>query len=164
MRGKTALPVPAHTTSKRVPLPTGKGYRYGGRQKGSANVRFTEIRNVAQIYGPEALAKAVEIMRHAMRQLEDGTLVPDFELQLKAATEIMNRAYGKPHQAVAVGVGALPSLDAATLTDAQLGTFIARLELAAGAEGEAHDSAPEGGASPEAESRAVAPRHTDETG
>lgn len=62
----------------------------GGRKKGVTNKVITDIKELAQGYGPEAIATLVELMRDA-----------DFEtVRVSAAKEILDRAYGKAVQPV----------------------------------------------------------------
>ena len=66
-----------------------KGERFGGRKKGTPNKATAEIKAAAQLYGDEALLKLVDLMRGDQ---------PD--IALKAANSILDRAYGKPAQAI----------------------------------------------------------------
>ena len=61
-----------------------------GRKKGTPNKVITDIKELAQGYGPEAIATLVELMRDA-----------DFEtVRVSAAKELLDRAYGKAIQPV----------------------------------------------------------------
>jgi hypothetical protein len=61
-----------------------------GRKKGQPNKVVTDVRELAQGYGPEAIATLVDLMRDA-----------DFEtVRVSAAKELLDRAYGKAIQPV----------------------------------------------------------------
>jgi hypothetical protein len=62
----------------------------GGRKKGQPNKVVTDIRELAQGYGPEAIGTLVTLMREA-----------DFEtVRVSAAKELLDRAYGKAVQPI----------------------------------------------------------------
>ena len=61
----------------------------GGRQKGTPNKTTAEIRKAAQVHGPAALKKLV-----ALTKSEDEKVV------LAACNAILDRAYGRPVQAL----------------------------------------------------------------
>ena len=65
----------------------------GGRQPGSTNKTTLEGRQIALNFADEAMQTAVDIMR-------DASAPPT--TRLAAAIDIMNRAWGKPTQAVSV--------------------------------------------------------------
>jgi hypothetical protein len=64
------------------------GMKFGGRKKGVPNKSTSEIRALAQEYGPEA----IHILVNLMRQSDDP------KLQLAAAREILYRGYGPPKE------------------------------------------------------------------
>ena len=67
--------------------------KVGGRQPGSTNKTTLEGRQIALNFADEAMQTAVDIMR-------DASAPPT--TRLAAAIDIMNRAWGKPTQAVSV--------------------------------------------------------------
>lgn len=69
------------------------GERRGGRQKGTPNKVTADVRALAQQYGPSAIKTLAEIMQD--RSASDRGRVA-------AAKEILDRAYGKAPQPVAV--------------------------------------------------------------
>ncbi len=70
-----------------------RGFKTGGRVKGSVNKVKAEIKELAQQYGEEALHRIVELMRS-----------DEPKVAFSAAQEIMNRAYGKPTQHIEADV------------------------------------------------------------
>ncbi len=76
---------PPHNRSVQGRFLPGVSGNPGGRPAVAA-----EVAELAQSYGPEAIHKAVFLMRHS----------DDERTQLAAAELILNRAYGKPAQAV----------------------------------------------------------------
>jgi hypothetical protein len=65
-----------------------------GRKKGQPNKVVTDVRELAQGYGPEAIATLVDLMRDA-----------DFEtVRVAAAKELLDRAYGKAVQPIEADV------------------------------------------------------------
>jgi hypothetical protein len=66
-----------------------KGDPRAGRKKGVPNKATAEIKSVAQLYGKEAIELLVSLMRG-----------DDAEVALKAANALLDRAYGKPAQAI----------------------------------------------------------------
>lgn len=78
-----------------MPRPKGSGKTAGsGRKKGTPNKIVTDVRELAQGYGPEAITTLVELMRDA-----------DFEtVRVAAAKELLDRAYGRPAQIVDAAV------------------------------------------------------------
>jgi hypothetical protein len=115
--------VKLRTHRRRNPLPTGKGIRYGGRQKGSRNQRSIDFREACRGYGPEVVARMVGWMR-------EGDHDPD--LAFRAASFLAEHGWGKPAQAMMVATPPGNPLDLAKLDDVQLGVLIERLEAAAG--------------------------------
>jgi hypothetical protein len=72
--------------------PTGRfqpGERRVGRKPGVPNKATAAIKELASQYGPEAIEKLVELMRGK-----------DPNVALKAANALLDRAYGKPAQAI----------------------------------------------------------------
>jgi hypothetical protein len=59
----------------------------GGRKKGTPNMATAEIKAMAQPHGPEAIEVLVKLLRAKAKPL-----------QLAAGREILDRAYGRPHQ------------------------------------------------------------------
>lgn len=68
------------------------GPKTGGRAKGTPNKATRDIKQAAREYTEQALATLVKVM-------EGGEGVPA-AAQVSAAREILDRAYGKPMQAV----------------------------------------------------------------
>jgi hypothetical protein len=106
---------------KRVPLPTGKGYRYGGRVKGTPNKTGQEFRAACASYSMEGLARLISMGRQDQ----------DLRLAFDAWKFIIEQAHGRAPQGINLLGAAGEPLDLATLTDAQLTILIARFELAA---------------------------------
>ena len=75
-----------------------KGTRIGGRQKGTPNKITNDIRAMAQVHGPAALATLVELMNHGEME---GT-------RRAAASDLLDRGYGKAPQAMTGEGGAGP--------------------------------------------------------
>jgi hypothetical protein len=67
-----------------------KGTRIGGRAKGTPNKATAEIKSLAQKHGPAAIAECLRIMKKSDSD----------QARIAAAKEIMDRAYGKPAQAI----------------------------------------------------------------
>jgi len=61
-----------------------------GRKKGTPNKATVEVKELARLHGPAAIKEAVRIM-----QKSDSD-----QARLAAAREILDRAYGKPQQAI----------------------------------------------------------------
>lgn len=64
------------------------GMKFGGRKKGTPNKSTSEIRTLAQEYGPEAIRRLVSLMRQS----------DDRKLQFAAARELLYRGYGPPKE------------------------------------------------------------------
>lgn len=62
----------------------------GGRQKGTPNKATAEIKALAQKHGASAIAECLRIMKNSESD----------QARISAAKEIMDRAYGKPAQAI----------------------------------------------------------------
>jgi hypothetical protein len=62
------------------------GMKFGGQKKGTPNKSTSEIRTLAQEYGPEAIRRLVSLMRQS----------DDRKVQLAAARELLYRGYGPP--------------------------------------------------------------------
>lgn len=79
------------------------GRKTGGRKKGTPNKVTADIKALAEPYGKEAVTKLVDLMRNAESE----------QVQKAAAQELLDRAYGKPAQSMALsgevdlGLGAL---------------------------------------------------------
>jgi hypothetical protein len=67
-----------------------KGERRGGRQKGALNKATSDVRALASQYSEAAIKRLAHLMEHA----ESETA------QVAAAREILDRAHGKPAQAI----------------------------------------------------------------
>ena len=106
---------------KRIPLPTGKGYRYGGRQKGVTPQHIEMFRNACRGYSMEGLARLITM----------GRQTADMRLAFDAWKFIIEQGYGKAPQGIQLTGAAGEPLDLGKLTDAQLTLVIARFELAA---------------------------------
>lgn len=66
------------------------GERRGGRQKGVKNATTMDIKAVAALHGKAAIDKLVSLMNGADSE----------QVQVAAAREILDRAYGKAVQAI----------------------------------------------------------------
>lgn len=60
--------------------------RIGGRRKGTPNRATADLREAAQAYTHEALAKLVQIMRTGQSE----------QIQMQAAIALLDRAHGRP--------------------------------------------------------------------
>lgn len=69
-----------------------KGTKTGGRSKGTPNKVTAEIRAIALVEGPVAFDRLVKLSTSAESEA----------VRLAACREILDRAYGKPHQSIAV--------------------------------------------------------------
>ena len=69
-----------------------KGTKTGGRSKGTPNKITAEIRSLALVEGPTAFAHLVKLSTSAESEA----------VRLAACREILDRAYGKPQQSIAV--------------------------------------------------------------
>lgn len=67
-----------------------KGVRIGGRKKGTPNKATAEIKDIARQYGPDALKRLVHLAKNAESE----------QAQVAACREILDRAYGRPAQAI----------------------------------------------------------------
>jgi hypothetical protein len=63
-----------------------KGKKTGGRQKGSKNFVNVDVRYLAQTYAEKALQTLYDLMTSSKQDV----------VRKAAATEILDRAYGKP--------------------------------------------------------------------
>lgn len=70
------------------------GERRGGRQKGVPNKATAEIKALAQVHGPDAIATLVKIMQGAKQPSAS---------RVAAAKELLDRAYGKSAQPIEGG-------------------------------------------------------------
>ncbi len=73
-----------------------KGDPRAGRKPGAPNKATAEIKAIAQLHGEEAIKKLVSLMHG-----------DDPEIAFKAANSLLDRAYGRPAQAI-VGDPASP--------------------------------------------------------
>ena len=91
-------------------MPSGSkpGERRGGRKIGVPNKATGEIRALAAVHGPDAIAKLVKHMEN-----------PNPMVSVSACKEILDRAYGKSSQPV-LAERAGGSYDLSKLTDEQL--------------------------------------------
>jgi hypothetical protein len=86
-----------------------------GNPFGRANA-FEQVRTLAREHSPEAFKTLVELMR-----LTDEPLV-----RLRAAEQILDRAFGRPAQAVEL-LGAIAHIDVTALSDAELRAHVSHL-------------------------------------
>ena len=103
------------------------GERRGGRPLGGRNKATAEIRDLALLHAPAALAEAVRLAKRAKAE----------PARIAAINIILDRAYGKPAQAVAVS-GSIGTFDPTKLTEDELTNLVpilARLALAGGSIG-----------------------------
>lgn len=68
----------------------------GGRRKGTMNRATAELREAASLYSDEALETLAEVMRHSENDVS----------RIRAATELLDRAHGRPTQLVESAVEA----------------------------------------------------------
>ena len=73
-----------------MPRGSQPGERRGGRAKGTQNRISTEIREAARRYGREALQLHVKLMRSSKNE----------DVRQRSANVILDRAYGRPAQAI----------------------------------------------------------------
>lgn len=71
-----------------------KGAKYGGRQKGTANKSANCVRELAAPYGKESLEYLASAMRDKNGKTSD---------RISSAKELLDRAYGRPPQAIIGG-------------------------------------------------------------
>ena len=96
---------------------TGGHRKRGGRVKGQLNCVSVEVRELARNFGPEALRKAVSIMRSAKTTAQ---------AKMMAINAILDRAYGKPH--VSQEISLTGDLHIEGMSDRQLAALVARLD------------------------------------
>ena len=99
-----------------MPRGSQPGERRGGRQKGTLNKVTRDVRALAVEYGPDCIAALVEIgLDQERRSANEAT-------RIAAIKELLDRAYGKPGQAVEIAgeIGGGFKLD---LSDPSGGTF-----------------------------------------
>lgn len=110
------------------------GKRRGGRKAGIPNKATREIQDVARQYAPAAvrqLAKLGGLLPRGRGKAESE------QARATSCNSILDRAYGKPAQAVAHS-GAIGTFDLTKLTDDELTTLepiLARIALAGGRSG-----------------------------
>lgn len=63
-----------------------KGKKTGGRQKGSKNILSTDIKYLAQAYGPDCIEVLYGLMINSKQDM----------VKLNAANSILDRGFGKP--------------------------------------------------------------------
>jgi hypothetical protein len=83
-----------------VPRGSKPGERRGGRKKGTPNKATAEIKDIARIYGPNAV-QALAIMSglaKADKSLPDVRLAESEQARVGAIKEILDRGYGKAAQ------------------------------------------------------------------
>jgi hypothetical protein len=108
---------------------TGKGTRFkkgvsgnpGGREKIPES-----IKKLAKEKSEEALRTIIEIMRSAEKAVStkmEIVYVPDYPTRLRAAEYVLDRAWGKPAQAITGEEGGPVNIKAEVLTDDQLATI-----------------------------------------
>jgi hypothetical protein len=101
-----------------MPRGARKGHpKGGGRKLGSLNRTTVEIRGMAQAYGPEALRKAVWIMRSPKTSAQ---------AKMMAINTVLDRAYGKPP--ISQDINLTGDLHIESLSDRQLAALVARLD------------------------------------
>lgn len=69
------------------------GFKTGGRAKGTPNKSTAEIKTLARQYAPAALEELARLAREAESE----------QARVSAANSILDRAYGKPAQAIVGG-------------------------------------------------------------
>lgn len=67
-----------------------RGQKTGGRRKGSLNKATADVKALAQVYGKEAVETLALIMRTGQSE----------KARTSAATQLLDRGYGKPAQAI----------------------------------------------------------------
>lgn len=100
----------------------------GGRKKGTANKANREIREIAQEYGPAAIRRAALLGGIAKPKADEVGPASSETAQIAALGIVLDRAYGKPPQAITGANGGPLELLAqfARLTDEQLEEIVAR--------------------------------------
>lgn len=66
------------------------GSKSGGRKKGTTNKATREVKTLAQKYGADAIKRLAHLMQKAESE----------QAQVAACKELLDRAYGKPAQAI----------------------------------------------------------------
>ena len=80
-----------------MPRGSAPGERRGGRAKGTPNKATSEIKDIAQAYGPEAIKQAARLAG----LLDNGEGKAESEAARVAALNILlDRGYGKPSQVI----------------------------------------------------------------
>ena len=92
------------------------GERRGGRQKGTPNKSSGEMRELAQAYGPKALATIVRLMDSQ-----------DDDMKLRASQTLLDRGYGKPSQQLQHAGHDGGPLDLHSMSDEDLDKLASRL-------------------------------------
>jgi hypothetical protein len=98
------------------------GMKFGGRKKGTPNKSTSEIRTLAQEYGPEAIRRLVSLMRQS----------DDRKLQFAAARELLYRGHGRPTEVVESSDEVVESSDAESTLREVVERVRARLRVNAG--------------------------------
>jgi hypothetical protein len=86
-----------------------------GNPSGRANA-FEQVRALARQHSPEAFKTLVELMR----------LTEEPAVRLRAAEQILDRAFGRPAQAVEL-FGAIAHADVSAMSDVELAGYVAAL-------------------------------------
>ena len=71
-----------------------RGKKTGGRKAGTPNKATADIKAIAQPYGPDAVSALVKIMKNEA--------APE-AARVRAASELLDRGYGKARQAIDLG-------------------------------------------------------------
>jgi hypothetical protein len=99
--------------------PVGRATRFkpgvSGNPAGSTPA-FEQVRTLARQYSPEAFKTLVELLR----------LTAEPAVRLRAAEQILDRAFGRPAQAVEL-LGAIAHIDVTALSDAELRAHVTHL-------------------------------------
>jgi hypothetical protein len=95
--------------------------KVGGRKRGGKNKATADVKALAGEYGPEAIEHLAKLMRTAESE----------QAQVAAAKELLDRAYGKPPQAI-TGPNGGPLIEVnIELQREQIAAKLARISAAA---------------------------------
>lgn len=83
-----------HDNSPKIEPLRKKRAKTGGRQKGSKNKSAGDVKALARLHGPDAIARLVSIM----------TAGESHAVQVSAARELLDRGYGKAAQTIEANV------------------------------------------------------------